>query len=201
MEASSNPASPQDPAAVAHELPRALSKYWWALVLRGVLAIVFGILCFTQPDMTLAVLVLFVGAWLLVDGVFTIVHGFKAEKKWPHFLYGALGVAAGLVTFLSPGLTALSLLVLIGVWSIFKGAMEIYLAIRLRRDIEREWLLVLAGALSVLFGVLVLVNPGSGALAVLWLIGLYAVLFGILLLFLGFRLRGWKETPAEAAPA
>ena len=168
------------------------ARYWWALVLRGVLAIAFALFCFLKPEVTLPVLVLFVGAWFLVDGVFTFIHGFRAEKKWPHFLYGALGVAAGLVTFFNPALTTLSLLYLIAFWFVFKGVLEISLAIRLRKEINREWLLGLAGVVSILFGALIILNPGSGALAVLWLIGIYALLFGILLTLFGFKVRSLK---------
>ncbi len=168
------------------------ARYWWALVLRGVLAVIFAGFCFLKPEVTLPVLVLFVGAWFLVDGIFTFIHGFKAEKKWIHFLYGALGIAAGLVTFLSPAITTLSLLFLIAFWFIFKGVLEISLAIRLRKEIKHEWLLGLAGVISILFGALIMLNPGSGALAVLWLIGIYALFFGILMVLFGFKVKSLK---------
>jgi uncharacterized membrane protein HdeD (DUF308 family) len=175
------------------------ARYWWALVLRGVLAIAFALFCFLKPEVTFPVLVLFVGAWFLVDGVFTFIHGFKAEKKWLHFLYGALGVAAGLVTFFHPALTALSLLYLIAFWFILKGVLEISLAIRLRKEIRREWLLGLAGVVSILFGALIILNPGSGALAVLILIGIYALLFGIMMILFGFKVRSLRAD--DGAPA
>ncbi len=199
--ATENPVAPKVAASVKR-LPavQEFARYWWALVLRGVLAIAFALFCFFKPEVTLPVLVLFVGAWFLVDGVFTFIHGFKAEKKWLHFLYGALGVAAGLVTFFNPALTALSLLFLIAFWFIFKGVLEISLASRLRKEIEREWLLGLAGVVSILFGALIILNPGSGALAVLWLIGIYALLFGILLVFFGFKVRSLR-VDEDAAPA
>jgi uncharacterized membrane protein HdeD (DUF308 family) len=177
------------------------ARYWWALVLRGVLSVIFAGFCFLKPEVTFPVLVLFAGAWFLVDGIFTFIHGFKAEKKWLHFLYGALGIAAGLVTFLHPAITALSLLFLIAFWFIFKGVLEISLAIRLRKEIRHEWLLGLAGVVSIVFGALIMLNPGSGALAVLWLIGIYALFFGILMILFGFKVKGLKADDEAVAAA
>src|SRR5260370_40369924 len=167
---------------------------WWALVLRGLAAIAFGILAFIWPRITLTALVFLWGAYVLVDGLFAIAAGIKshAENKrwWVLLVEGLLSVAAGVLSFVIPGITALVLLILIAAWAIVTGAFEIGAAIQLRKYITGEWLLALAGVASVLVGFLLLINPNAGAIAVVWLIGAYAVLFGLLLLTLGFGLKG-----------
>jgi len=171
-----------------------LSRNWWALALRGLAAILFGILAFAWPGITLFVLIVFFGAYMLVDGIFAIVAAVRAAGEearwWLMLLEGVLGVVVGLVAFFWPGLTALALLYLIAAWAIVTGIMEIAAAIRLRREMVGEWALVLGGALSVLFGVLLVVIPArAGLLSLTWLIGAYAVVFGILLVVLAFRVR------------
>jgi uncharacterized membrane protein HdeD (DUF308 family) len=171
-----------------------LSRNWWALALRGLAAILFGILAFAWPGITLFVLILFFGAYMLVDGIFAIVAAVRAAgdeaRWWLMLLEGILGVAVGLVAFFWPGLTALALLYLIAAWAIVTGIMEIAAAIRLRREVVGEWALILGGALSVLFGVLLVVIPArAGLLSLTWLIGAYAVVFGVLLVVLAFRVR------------
>src|ERR687890_1931301 len=175
-----------------------LSRNWWMLALRGLAAIVFGVLAFVWPDITLFVLVLLFGAYMLVDGIFAIVAAVRAAGRearwWLLLIEGVLGVLAGLVAALWPGLTALALLYFIAAWAIVSGIFEIVGAIRLRREIEGEWALGLSGALSVLFGVLlVAVGPGVGLLSLVWLIGAYALAFGVLLLVLAFRVRRTSE--------
>jgi uncharacterized membrane protein HdeD (DUF308 family) len=178
-------------AAIAADL---LAKNWWALVLRGVAGIVFGILAFVMPVVTLAALLLLFGAYALVDGIFNIVAaatgGRGARPWWALLLAGLAGIGAGLVTFVMPGLTALALAYLIGIWAIVTGVLEIVAAVRLRKEIRNEWLLGLSGALAVAFGALLLFAPGAGALAMVLWIGAYALVYGALLVFLGFRLRG-----------
>lgn len=175
-----------------------LARNWWIVVLRGVLAVLFGIMCFAWPGITLAALVLLYGAYALVDGVFALVSAIlgrpRAEPWWALLIEGLAGIAVGIMTFAWPGITALVLLFLIAAWSIVTGVFEIVAAIRLRREIQGEWLLVLAGLLSVLFGVALVVRPGAGALAVIWLIGAYSIAFGALFIALGFRLRGWLKS-------
>jgi uncharacterized membrane protein HdeD (DUF308 family) len=171
-----------------------LSRNWWALALRGLAAILFGILAFAWPGITLFVLVIFFGAYLLVDGIFAIVAAVRAAGEearwWLLLIEGILGVVAGLVAFFWPGLTALALLYLVAAWAIVTGIMEIVGAIRLRQEIVGEWALILSGALSVLFGVLLVVIPArAGLLSLTWLIGIYAVAFGVLLVILAFRVR------------
>ncbi len=173
-----------------------LARNWWVLAIRGGVAILFGIGAFLWPGLTLTVLVLMFGAYALVDGVFAIFAGFAARKEterwWMMILVGISGIVIGILTLMSPGITALVLLYFIAAWALVSGIFEIAAAIRLRKEIEGEWLLVLAGILSVIFGLLLLIMPGAGALAVAWMIGSYALLFGILRLVLAFRLRGMK---------
>jgi uncharacterized membrane protein HdeD (DUF308 family) len=185
---------------------RTLGRNWWALALRGVAAILFGILAFAWPGITLFVLVLFFGAYMLVDGIFAIVAAVRAageeDRWWLLLIQGILGVLAGLVAIFWPGLTALALLYFIAAWAIVTGIMEIVAAIRLRREIEGEWALALSGALSVLFGVLLVVLPApAGLLSLVWLIGAYAVATGVLLLILAFRVRSEASKEATARPS
>ena len=172
----------------------ALARNWWALAIRGAAAIIFGLLTFVLPGVTLAVLVLLFGAYAIVDGVFNLIAAFRTQgteerPRWLLLLEGLVSIAAGIVTFAMPGLTALMLVYVIGVWAVITGVLEIVAAIRLRHDIPNEWWLVASGVLSVVFGVLVMVAPGAGALALVLWIGAYAVVFGALLVGLAFRLR------------
>jgi uncharacterized membrane protein HdeD (DUF308 family) len=180
-----------------------LARNWWALALRGLFAILFGLLAFALPGLTLAALVILFGAYSLVDGIFALITAVRAaeahERWWLFVLEGLAGVAAGVITFMWPGITALVLLFLIAWWAVITGAFEIAAAIRLRREITGEWALALGGVASVIFGLLLLFRPGVGALAVIWLIGTYALIFGLLLLMLAFRLRAHSgQKPALA---
>jgi uncharacterized membrane protein HdeD (DUF308 family) len=170
-----------------------LSRFWWALVLRGAVAVLFGLIAFFSPGVTLVALVILFGAYAFVDGIASVILGIKEfgerERWWGTLLSGIVGIGAGIVTFLMPGLTALALLTLIAVWAIMRGILDIVAAIRLRHAIEGEWLLALAGVLSVAFGLLLIVRPLAGALAVVWWIGAYAIVIGAVLLVLGFRAR------------
>ena len=172
-----------------------LAEYWWTLVLRGVAAVIFGILAYVWPGITFTVLVLFFGAYALWDGVFALIAAFRtqAERRWPLVLEGLVGIAAGVLTFIWPGAATLALLIIIGAWAIVTGIFEIVAAIRLREEIEGEWLLLVSGLLSVLFGIALAIWPAAGLVAVTWLIGAYSIVFGILLIVLGFRLRNWGK--------
>jgi uncharacterized membrane protein HdeD (DUF308 family) len=171
-----------------------LARRWWLLALRGVVAILFGLAALVWPGITLAVLVWLFGAYALVDGVFAVGAAVRARGEQPHWwgllLEGVAGIAAGVVTLLWPGLTAIVLLYLIAAWAIVTGILEIVAAVQLRREIANEVWLALSGLLSVLFGLAVAIWPGAGALALIWLIGAYAVVFSVLLLALAVRLRG-----------
>jgi uncharacterized membrane protein HdeD (DUF308 family) len=176
-----------------------LAQNWWTLVLRGLAAVIFGILAYIWPGITFTVLVLFFGAYALWDGVFALIGAFRTqgERRWPLILEGVVGIAAGLLTFVWPGAATLALLFIIGAWAIVTGIFEIIAAIRLREEIEGEWLLLINGVLSVLFGIALTIWPAAGLLAVTWLIGAYSIVFGILLMMLGFRLRNWGKQRLE----
>lgn len=170
-----------------------LRRGWWLLLLRGIIAILFGLTLWVNPAISLAALVLLFGAYCLVDGVFAVWNAISGAKDnehwWLLLLWGLVGIAVGILTFMSPGITALALLFYIAIWAITTGVLEIVGAIRLRKEIDNEWLLLLAGLVSVAFGVLIAARPGAGALGVLWVIGFYAIVFGVLLLILAFRVR------------
>jgi uncharacterized membrane protein HdeD (DUF308 family) len=181
-----------------------LARHWWALALRGLLAVLFGVLTFIIPGLTLFYLVLLFGAYTILEGIFNLVSAFRAPgHHWPLVLEGILSILAGALTFVWPGLTALVLLYLIAFWAIFTGVLEITAGIRLRRHIDNEWLLILMGVLSVGFGLLLLVFPGAGALAIVLWIGAYAIVFGIALIALAFRLRSLAhgvDAPPTTSP-
>jgi uncharacterized membrane protein HdeD (DUF308 family) len=170
----------------------ALAKNWWLLLLRGIAAIIFGVLAFVWPGLTLLTLILFYGAFALVDGVLAImaaVTGGAPAPRWWLALVGLLGIAAGLLTFLMPGVSALVLLFFIAGWAIATGVLQIIGAIQLRKEIDNEWLLILGGVISVLFGVAMMLAPGAGALALVWVIGIYSVVLGVTFVALAFRLK------------
>jgi uncharacterized membrane protein HdeD (DUF308 family) len=175
-----------------------LIRNWGWLALRGFLAIVFGALTLFYPGITLVTLVFLFGAYAMVDGVFMIVSAIanrKTQPRWGTLVFGGiLGVAAGVLTYLWPGITALALLAIIAAWAIVMGVVEIAVAIRLRKEITGEWVMVLAGLLAVAFGVLLVIYPATGALAVALWIGAYAVVSGVLLVVLAFRLRNWGRS-------
>jgi uncharacterized membrane protein HdeD (DUF308 family) len=170
-----------------------LARNWWAVALRGAAGMIFGIITFLMPGASLAALVLLFGAYAIVDGVFNIVSALRGAGQeqpwWLLLIEGVVGIGAGVVTFALPGLTALVLVYVVAAWAILTGALEIAAAARLRSELRGEWLLAVAGVLSVVFGVLMMVAPAAGALALVLWIGAYAFLFGALLLILGLRLR------------
>ena len=156
-----------------------LGKHWKLVALRGVAALVFGVLTLLSPALALTVLVLFWGAYALVDGAFALIAAFNMRSdgqfNWPLALVGVIGVAAGLVAFFWPQLTAIGLLLIIAGWALAMGIFQIVAAIRLRKSIQNEWWMILSGAISVLFGVLMIANPGAGALAVFLLLTILIV--------------------------
>jgi uncharacterized membrane protein HdeD (DUF308 family) len=181
---------------------RTLAQNWWALVLRGVCAVLFGVGAFAWPGITLAVLILLYGAYALIEGVLEVAWALMGRQAgsfpWGVLLAGLAGIAIGIVTFVSPGLTALALLYVIAAWAIVRGVFEIIAAIHLRKELENEWLLALSGLLSVALGVLLIAAPRAGALALLWWIGGFAIIAGILMIMLGMRLKGVKDRLAPA---
>jgi uncharacterized membrane protein HdeD (DUF308 family) len=175
-----------------------LTRTWWALAISGVAAVLFGLLVFIWPHLALAVLVALFGAYALVGGIAELVaaiEGIEHHQSWFWLLLGGvLGVLAGLITFVWPNITALVLLTIIPIWAILWGILQIATALQLRRQLPNEWLLLLGGALSVVFGILVFIRPRTGLLAVLTLIGLYALIWGIVRIGLAFRLRTFQKT-------
>lgn len=171
-----------------------LAKWWWTLVVRGVVAIVFGLLAFAAPAFGIAALVALFAIWALVDGVGSLLAGIRTRGRdrssWIEILEGVVSIAAGVVALVLPGFAAEVLVRLIAAWSILTGVIEIGLAIRLRRVLEGEVWLALAGVASVLFGGLILLFPAAGALSLVWLLGSFAIAFGAFLAMLGWRLRG-----------
>ena len=182
----------QSGVGLGSAMVHALAKNWWLLLLRGIAAIIFGLLAFAWPGLTLLTLILFYGAFALVDGVLAIIAaitGGAPGSRWWLAVVGLLGIAAGLVTFMMPGLTAIVLLLFIAGWAIATGVFQIIGAIKLRKEIDNEWLLILGGIISVLFGACMMLAPGAGALALVWVIGAYSVVTGVIFVVLAFRLR------------
>jgi uncharacterized membrane protein HdeD (DUF308 family) len=188
-----------------------LPNDWRIIALRGVAAIAFGVLTLVWPGLTVWALVLLFGAYALVDGVFTLMHATDTELSGRHravlVLEGLAGVAAGIIAFAWPGITALALLYIIAAWAIVIGVMEIAAAIRLRDVFRHTWLFGVAGAASIIFGILLLITPGAGALVITWLIGWYALFVGVTLLALAWRqrrshseLRDSTASPLRQAP-
>jgi uncharacterized membrane protein HdeD (DUF308 family) len=178
-----------------------LKRHWWVPVIRGIAAIIFGVIAFVYPGLTIATLVLFFGAWVLIDGLFRVVGaiGHRAsDPDWGwHIVIGIVGIIVGLLTFHAPQITALALIIYIAAWALMIGATEIAFAIKLRREIKGEWFLILMGLASIVFAILLLWNPIAGAAAVIWLIAWYAVVLGILAIFFGFRLRSLSTLPVS----
>ncbi len=166
-----------------------LGRNWWALELRGALTVAFGLLALFLPGITLAALVLVFGIYALAEGVVLLVMSFNRQNEhwWITLLQGIAGLVAGVITLIWPAITAVALLAIIAFWALVTGILEIVGAIRLRREMRGEWLLILSGILSLVFAFLLFSNPAAGALAIVWLIGVYAIVFGILLMTLGVR--------------
>lgn len=175
---------------------RLLSGSWWMLVLRGIAALAFGILALVWPGATLIFLVALFAAYAIISGAVALAGALKNRDErgwWLVLLLGLVSVAAGVIAFAYPGITALALVIIIGINAIFSGVLDISMAIRLRREITGEWLLALAGVLSILFGAFVVVFPGAGALSLIWLIAIYAIALGTLFVIAGFKLRSHRR--------
>lgn len=178
-----------------------LVRNWWIIAVRGLFTIIFGGMTLLWPGLTLRVLIVLFGSYALVNGIFTVISGLRSrgenQRWWVVLLQGIAGIILGLLTFFYPSETALVLLYFIAVWAVITGIFEIVAGIMLRRVITGEWLAILSGILSVIFGVLLVVFPGAGALSLLWLIGTYAIILGILLIVLAFRLRSLRQDVQE----
>lgn len=186
-------------------MKRYLAKYWWVFLLRGIFGILFGILAFAMPGITLATLVIVWGAYAFADGIISLwsaatgsTHG---DDRWLVGLQGVVGLAAGIITLIMPGATAIGLLIAIAAWSLVVGVLQIAAAIKLRKEIEGEFWLGLSGLVSILFAMFIIARPGSGALAVIWILGTYAIIFGVFLIAFAFRIKGKGDITATTSKA
>ena len=175
-----------------------LAKHWWVTVLRGAVSLAFAAVAFLMPAFTFNVLVMTIGVFLLADGLLAAWSGWRLrvddDDWWVAALEGLLGIGLGIATLANPEISAVLLISLIAMWFLVTGAFEIILAFRIRKEIENEWQLALAGAISMAVGVLMLVQPNAGAVSIAWWIGLYALFFGVLMVGLGIRLRRWQKS-------
>ena len=181
---------------------RAMADKWWTFVLRGVLAILFGILAWQYPGMTIVLLMLFVGAFWVVEGLLELfgVMGGEGNKLWG-LLYAFITIIAGVYVMTRPAIGAVALAIVIGIWAIIKGFAEVAIAVRLRKEIQGEFFLILSGLIAVLFGLFLVFRPGEGALAIVMIIAIFAIVQGILAILLGFRLKGLKNAVSPGAAA
>jgi uncharacterized membrane protein HdeD (DUF308 family) len=179
------------------------ARKWWVLALQGVLSLIFGLLVVALPLLTLQTLILLFGGYVLVNGVLSVIEGITAygrERWWLSVVQGIMSIFIGIFTFANPGATALVLLFTIAAWAFVTGIFEIVAAIQLRRFIEGEWLMILSGIASIAFAVILFLFPGEGALALTWLIGVYAIAYGILLVIIGLRLRAFSREIENTTP-
>jgi uncharacterized membrane protein HdeD (DUF308 family) len=177
-------------------LAASMARSWWTFIVRGVIAILFGLVCLLFPPVAIVALATLFGFWLLLDGVSGLAVAWQTRKQggwWLPLLEGIAGLVAGFLAIEWPVITAVVLVLFVGVWAIMTGLFEIWAAIRLREQIKGEFWLGLAGLISVLFGLYVIIFPGNGILSVLWLIAIFAIAFGVSLIGLGWRLRGINE--------
>ena len=194
---------PTFPKNMKTSLYRTLSHNWWLVLLRGLVAILFGTLAFLWPGLTLVMLVILFGTYAIVDGVIALAQAFRSHPPAPRgwlVITGLGGLAAGVATFAYPGLTAVMLLVFTAVWYIVRGVTEIVGAIQLRKEIKNEWLLILSGLVSVLFGIVMLASPGAGALGLVWMIATSAVVSGVLLIGLSIQLHRYHDVDTAGMP-
>jgi uncharacterized membrane protein HdeD (DUF308 family) len=182
-----------------------LSRYWWMTLLRGLFWILFGIVVLATPGISLLSLTLALGIIMFVDGVINVINAFSGRREhddwWVLLLVGLAGIGVGILTFYNPAVTALAVVFYVAIWAIATGLLEIVAAVRLRKQIQGEVWLALAGIASVVFGVLLVARPAAGALTLLWLIAVYAIAFGVLLLLLAFKVRRGVKRIAGAVGA
>jgi uncharacterized membrane protein HdeD (DUF308 family) len=171
-------------------------KYWWSFLFRGVLATLFGLVAILLPGITLEVMAILVGFFLVIDGLISFFVSIRGRgrglKVGVLLLEGLVGIAVGVFTFVWPEITVLAVVLIVAFWAMVTGVLEIIAATILRDEIQGEWLLALSGVISILFSVILFVNPGVGAVAMIWMIGAYAIIFGVAMIFLGLRLRKHK---------
>ncbi|MCU0707704.1 MAG: HdeD family acid-resistance protein [Pirellula sp.] len=186
---------------IVRQLAMNFCERWWIMMIRGIAAVVFGVLCFTMPGLVLTSLVFLFGAYAILDGVFGVSLALFGRKEiedwWVLLLWGLVGIGAGVLTFANPQITELVLVFYIAAWALASGVLQIALAIRLRKEIEGEWLLIAAGVLSIVTGVALMARPDQGAVALVWVIGSYAIAFGIVLAVLALKTRSFGKRLAQ----
>ncbi len=174
-----------------------MTRNWWTFAVRGLIAILFGVVALIRPGQTVEALVLVFGVFALMDGVLAVSAGIASapffKRWWALLLEGLTGIAIGLLTFFAPAVTALALVYFIAAWGLITGIFEIATAIQLRREITGEWMMILGGVLSIGFGILLFAFPAAGALSAVWMIGIYAIVFGISEIVFAFRLNGFRR--------
>lgn len=177
---------------------RAILRTWWLIVLQGIAAVIFGILAFILPGRTLGLLVSLFGGYALADGLLALGRALRAGSRgtawWSFVGQSVVGIVVGLATFTWPGMTALVLLYCIAAWALLTGLLQIVVALAVRRQLEGEWLVILSGVLSLIFGGWLVLSPGDGALTVVWVIASYAIVLGVVLIVAGLQLRGLSRT-------
>lgn len=195
-------ATTHDPMGTASlsDLPlaRALGDNWWLLLLRGLVAVLFGVAAYLWPGLTLLTLVLLWGAFAAADGILALVASFSGKSssmapRWWLILVGVCGIAAGAIAFVRPDVAATALLLLIAIWAIVVGVSQIIGGIALRKEIQGEWMLILSGLINVLFGGVLIAQPAAGALAIIWVIGFFSILSGLALIMLSFKVKRLKS--------
>lgn len=192
-----------------HPVARLLSQFWWLMIFRGVMAILFGVCTIAWPGLTLVMLALFVGAYAFVDGVVQVIHAVGYRRELEHWVLmlieGLFGIAFGILTFMAPELTTavggLIIAFYIAAWAIVTGVIRIALAVRLRKEIEGEWLLVLSGVVSILLGVIIMARPAVGVLGLLYLIAFWSISLGIILIMLALKAKKFRHVIQQSASA
>jgi uncharacterized membrane protein HdeD (DUF308 family) len=181
-------------------LADALNRVWWTVILRGVAALVFGVIVLAWPGLAFATLLVMFGAFCLADGVLGVWAALSggSDHRWLQLVWALVSIGAGLATLLVPGVTAVALLFYIGAWAVTSGVLQIVSAIQLRREIEGEWLLMLNGLLAVLFGLLLFARPGAGAMAIVTILGVFAIVSGVALILLGWRAKSFVQAATTA---
>lgn len=174
-------------------MDKSLLDYWWVPVVRGIAAIVLGVLSFVWPGISVLVFLTLIAAFWIVDGGASIFYAFKSKSWGWAFWGGLISVVAGVLAVLQPGVAAISLVIVIAVWAIVRGLLDIYTAIALRKQIDFEWWLGLSGLAAVVFGIVVLARPGAGAIAIVAILGAFMIIIGGTLIFSGLRIRKWRN--------
>lgn len=185
---SSNGLTKKERLVITPPIATALARNWWLLLLRGILAVLFGLMALAWPALTLLTLVLLYGAYAFVDGL-TALWFAVSSRAWGLLLFGILGVIVGVYTFFYTGVTAIVLLYMIAAWALVRGIFEIVTAIQLRKEIRYEWTLIVSGVISIIFGIVLVANPAAGALAMVVVIGAFALMFGVMTIVFAFRVR------------